>query len=251
MDATVSYVREKHLRKLKSAVADNLGVYLSGDSDWPAFFEGENFLRSSSIPMAGDLPARIRMPRDGNMMDAENCVIVYESLKGLTLQQAADERVWALLTHFELWDYVRRRWPLDPGNAEKAARSVRAHYFVSGVRGFFRDNGVSRLWWMGWIASRCPHFGIERTLEILLHQSDVRANLLERSSFGMSAEIFSAVMKRLGESYEGDRSLFERGTFREFMKRLNRAGGKVALNALEPERLDGLIADTLGGLPPA
>ena len=248
MSATVSYIRESQLRQLKNAVADNLGVYLSGNPDWPAFFEGESFLRRSSIPMGEDLAARVRMPRDGNTMDAENCAVVYESLKGLTLQQAADERVWAHLAHFGLWEYVRRRWPLDENKPEAAVRAVRNHYFVSGVRGLFRDNGVSRLWWMGWIASRCPHFSMEKTLEILLHQSDVRANLLERSSFGMSAEIFSAVMKRLGESYEGDRSLFERSTFREFMKRLNRTGGKVALNALEPERLDGLVSDTLSGI---
>lgn len=251
MTATVSYIRENQLRKLKSAVEDNLDAYLSGAPDWPAFFEGDNILRVSSIPMAEDLTARIRMPQDGKTMDAENCVIVYESLKDLTLQQATDERVWARLAHFDLWDYVQRRWPLDPNKREQAARSVRAHYFVSGVRGFFRDNGVSRLWWMGWIASRCPHFSIERTLEILLHQSDVRANLLERSSFGMSAEIFSAVMKRLGESYEDDKSLFERRRFREFMKRLNRRGGKVALNALESKQLDDLIAGTLSDIPSA
>lgn len=244
MTSTVSYIREKQLRKLKDAVEDNLGIYLSGTPDWPAFFEDEDTFRSSSIPMAEDLPSRIRMPQDEETMDAENCVIVYESLKDLTLQQATDERVWARLTHFDLWDYVQRRWPLNPNKPEQAMRSIRAHYFVSGIRGFFRDNGVSRLWWMGWIASRCTHFSIERTLEILLYQSDVRANLLERS-YGMSAEIFNAVMKQLGESYEGDKSLFERKRFRELMKFLNRRGGKVALNALEPKQLDDMISGAL------
>ena len=252
MSATISYIRENQLRKLKSSIEENLAVYRSGTPDWPAFLEDENFLRTSSIQMDEDMVARVRMPEEGDTRDVENCVIVYESLKNLTLQQASDERVWALLTHFGLWEYVQRRWPLDGIESEAAAiRSVRNHYFVSGVRGLFRDNGVSRLWWMGWIASRCPHFSMEQTLQILLHQSDVRANLLERSSFGMSAEIFSAVIKRLGESYEGDKALFERRVFREFMKRLNRRGGKVALNALEAGQLDGLIGDTLDGIQTA
>lgn len=251
MTVTVSYLRESHLKKLKGSIEGNLATYLSGDPDWPAFFEGEDFMRTSSIPMVADLAECICMPEKGDMKDAENSATVYKSLEGLTLQQAADERVWAYLTHFRLWEYVQRRWPLDAGKPEVAIRKIRAHYFVSGGRGFYRDNGIARLWWTGWIASNCLHFGIERTLEILLHQSDVRANLLDRSSFGMSVEIFSAVMKRLEESYEGDRSLFKRQRFRDLMKHLNRRGGKVALNALEPEQLDNLIAGMLGNISSA
>ena len=255
MVATVSYIRENQLRQLKSSVEDNLEVYLSPETpDGQAFFEvgeSESLLRSSSIPIAENLAERIRMPEDGNTMDAENSIIVYESLKDLTLQQATDERVWAYLTHFDLRNYVRVRWPQDrdPDNPERAIRNIRMHYFVSGVRGCFRDNGVSRLWWMGWIASRCQHFSVEKTLEILLYRSDVRANLLERSSFGMSAEIFNAVMKRLGESYEEEEQpLFKRSTFREFMKRLNRIGGRVALNALDPGQLDKLLGDIISDI---
>lgn len=253
MSTTVSYFREKQLHKLKIAVAENLEVYRTGNSDWPSFFEGEGFLHPTTIPMADDLV--LHMPKDKdkdknkgkdeNTMDAENCVLVYEALKNLTPQQATDERVWAYLTHFQFWEYVQKRWPL-PKDPEKAKRSVLAHYFISGSRGFFRDNAISRLWWMGWIASRCPHFAIERTLEILLHKSDVRANLLERSSFAMSEEIFNVVMKRLGESYDSeDKGLFERKPFREFMKRLNRRGGKVVLNALEEKQLDSLTVEML------
>lgn len=245
MTATVVYLRQKQLSKLKTAVKDNLDAYSLRSPDWHAFFNGEEYERFSTIKMAEDLPAQIRMPNDNNTMDAENCIIVYKSLRNLSPQQAADERVWAHFTHFGLREYVQRRWPLDKNDAKKKEQSVLAHYFASGARGLFRDNAVSRLWWMGRIADRCPYFSINKTLEILLYQADVRANLLERSSFGMSAEIFSAVIKWLEKSYNRNKLLFERNTFRDFMKHLNRKGGRVVLNALDENQLDKLISHIL------
>jgi len=249
MTATITYLRENQLAKLKTAIVANLDHYLSGEHDWPAFFDGEEYSRQSSIEMSEGLASRIQMPTERDLMDKENCLVVYESLKNMTPQQAADERVWAYLTHFELWEYTQRRWELDREDREKAIKSIRTHYFVPGARGLIRDNAVSRLWWMGQVANRLKQhdsaFSAENSLEILLHQSDVRANLLERSSFAMSIEIFGTVMRWLKNSYEGDKILFERENFRQFMKHLNRKGGRVMLNALSNNQLDKLIADIL------
>lgn len=244
---TIPYIRKNQLGKLRNAVKNNIELYKSEEPhDWNAFFGNEQFIRSSSIPVSEDIGSHIQMPENKDLKDAENSIIIYEALKDLTPQQATDERVWAYFTHFELWEYVQHRWPLKENAREEAAvRYIQAHYFLSGVRGFFRDNAVSRLWWMGWVASHCHHFNAEKTLEILLYQSDVRANLLERASFGMSKEIFSAVMKWLGKSYDGEKVLFQRETFRQLMKHLNRKGGRIMLNALKPKQLSDLIEKTL------
>lgn len=116
-------------------------------------------------------------------------------------------------------------------------------YFVSGVRGLIRDNAVARLWWMGHIASRCKDYGFEETLDIILSKSDVRANLLERSSLSMSEEIFGGVVRALGKSFYGNKKLYERGKFRLLMRWLNRRGGRIMLNSLNKKQLDKLIDD--------
>lgn len=249
MPATLTYFRESQLAKLKDSVENNSSTYLLGEPDWPTFFGSEEYLRPTRIEIAENLTDLIQMPIDKDLKDKENCIIVYEALKNMTPQQATQETIWAYFTHFELWKYTQKRWKLDKNDQEKAIQSIRTHYFVPSARGLIRDNAVSRLWWMGYVANHVAatdsNFNMDKILTILLHQSDVRANLLERSSFGMSTEIFSAVIRWLGKSYDGDQVLFDRGNFRSFMKHLNRKGGRVMLNALSKNQLNRLIKDIL------
>lgn len=257
MPSTLRYFRESALAHLKQNIEDNLEGYLEEGTDWESLFEGRPFRRPSSIEVDDELADSIQSPAEGASareraeLDGPNSIAVYNALRSLTPQQATHERIWAYLAHFDLQDYVRRRWPVASDDTEagrkRAQADIRAHYFVSGGRGLLRDNGVSRLWWMGWIAHRCIHFSEAKALEILLYRADVRANLLERSSFGMSPEIFNGVMKLLGESYETDeKALFGRAEFRGLMKLLNRSGGRIMLNALSPEQLDDVLQGLAG-----
>lgn len=177
--------------------------------------------------------------------DSKNIVVVFHALD-LSPQQASDERLWTYATHCLAKKYVARRWNKIPENDAKAVDYIVAHYFVSGVRGLFRDNAIARLWWMGQIASRCKDYELERVLQILLRPgvADVRANLLERHGLSMSAEVFSGVVRVLGRALDAhgkddtNPAIYERNTFRSFMKSLNRRGGRIVLNALNREQLD-------------
>ena len=84
---------------------------------------------------------------------------------------------------------------------------------------------------------------METTLNILLRDSDVRANLLERSSTSMSKEVFSGVIRVLGKSLEADNkpAIYKRKNFRALMKMLNRRGGRIMLNALGEKQLDDML----------
>ncbi len=243
----------ENLKIFKQWAADSLGSKLHEEDlsyyreDEPAWSEilGESFLHVTAIEYDGaKLVAEITLPKKDyrfGQADAEeggdasgdiaNAMLVFQTLQHLTPQQAADERVWLYLTHCKLWNYARARWPL-PADAEDLKRQVRLHYHVPNTnRSLVRDNAISRLWWMGYVANR-SNLGLENTLQILLYRSDVRANLLERPSLAASEEIFNGVMQLLSESYDDDRRMFARGEFRERMKTLNRIGGKRMLNAL-------------------
>ncbi len=222
----------------------DLDCYSSETSSWEEIL-GEGCLRETSIQFEGaELAREIVIPNalarsigtdpdDGEDAkgDIANAKLVFQSLQHLTPQQAADERVWLYLTHCPLWAYSRARWPI-PTDAQGRRKIVRLHYTpVNNNRSWFRDNAVSRLWWMGYVANR-SNLGLEDTLQILLFKSDVRANLLDRPGLGTSEEIFNGVIQMLLESYDGDRGLFERNAFRKCMKGLNRIGGRRMLNAL-------------------
>ena len=147
------------------------------------------------------------------------------------------------LTHFVCADYVAHRWLAKrPADHDRALQRARNHFFAHDARGLIRDCGVSRLWWLGRIATATHPDDPLLFLQIVLHRQDVRSALIERPSVsqnpGALREIFR-IMRRHWES--GDQKakalLFQREVFRAWMRGLNRRGGVVALDALPPKEL--------------
>ena len=85
---------------------------------------------------------------------------------------------------------------------------------------------------MASLCDRTDGLSLEEALACLLYQSDVRANIVERPTTSQNIRIFSAILKKLHDSYKNDKKLFERDRFREVMKWLNLAGGVKLLGAL-------------------
>ena len=139
---------------------------------------------------------------------------------------------------------VARRWlakrPATPG---QAARRVRNHFFARDNRAFIRDNGVSRLWWLGFIAHEVEPAAPHAFLELLLHRQDVRSALIERPSVSMNRQVLRGINAIMREYWEQDRALFERDVFREWMKGLNRRGGVVLLDVLTQAQLALLLRE--------
>jgi ribulose kinase len=82
---------------------------------------------------------------------------------------------------------------------------------------------------------------LERALRVFLHQTDVRANIVERPTTAQNVNILTSVLHKLDQSFEGDRSLYERERFRGTMKELNLQGGTKLLEILEAREVDKII----------
>jgi hypothetical protein len=135
------------------------------------------------------------------------------------------------LSHTLLLSYARARWPI-PADNEAAVKHIKTHFFCIGARGIERDNAASRLWWQASICSRVDSISFEEALTCFLHKSDVRANIVERPTTSQNIHVFSAVIRKLHESYKSDEQLFERKRFRSIMEELNLIGGVKLLAAL-------------------
>ena len=59
-----------------------------------------------------------------------------------------------------------------------------------------------------------------------------------------SVHLFSAIVKRLAQSFSGKQSLFERRAFRRFMMEINSAGGYRLLDCLPAAEIEQLL-DTI------
>ena len=136
------------------------------------------------------------------------------------------------------------RWLKDrPKKTEDAVRKVHNHYFATGNRGIIRDNAISRLWWLGKIAFDADPDDPRHFLTILLHRQDVRSALIERPSVSLNPGVLRRIYAVMREYWDGDRELFKRDAFRNWMTGLNRRGVVVMLDALPEDALDELLQE--------
>jgi len=230
-------LKKATVKDLYDSVPANLERYRIGDfahlkADPGLLIESQHEFDPSAL-------ALIHCTKDDDR-EVENCVAVWNALHWLSPYLARDERLWTFLTHVYLLEYSRTRWPI-PKDDETAIKEIRRHFFVSGGRGFERDNAVARLWWMAYLCDKAEGLSLHDSLKVLLYKYDVRANIMERPTTSQSIHVFSAVLKKLKKSYDGDKSLFEREAFRSAMRELNLIGGTKLLPALSSREVDHFV----------
>ena len=240
------FLRYAALEDLRDQVASNLSSYRSGnfnhievDGSW--WFEHEAQIDEEKL-------INLKSPAGQNLYEVENCELFYGAMKEISPYDARDERLWVYLTHTILLDYTRRRWVI-PSDDELAIAYIRKHFFARDKRQVERDNAASRLWWMAHLCARIPSVAFNDALKVFLFKSDVRASIVERPTSSQSLEVFGAIVNRLSTSLGGEQLLFERDTFRNFMRELNSVGGFKLLDCMTKKQvestLDVIIHDRL------
>lgn len=237
----VRYFTERSVDTLRSGIAEHLDWYYSRDGDladrWPESRESRVERRSAALT----LDDRRKKP---HLRDSDNALRVHDHLGALTPHEASEERLWVYLCHVECADYLRVRWlGKRPKKTEEAVGKVRNHFFARGARALIRDNGISRLWWLGKIAREVDPKDPEAFLRIVLFRQDVRSSLLERPFVSRNVGILREIHRLMKEYWESDRELFERERFRAWMRGINARGGVVLLDALSPGALRRLLEE--------
>ena len=239
----IRYYTSEALEHLRNSVDDNLDWYYSPNGVLPAALS-PNGVREANLPapsFEGNLTVGEGQPSDS---DVDNALVVFGELSQLTPHQASIERMWAYMCHCECPKYVATRWlshrPEDP---KEAARKVKNHFFAGGTRALIRDNGVSRLWWLGKTANEVAPEDPREFLTILLYRQDVRSALIERPSISMNKRLLRGIFNVMQEHWHDGRELFLRDVFRSWMVALNRRGGVVLLDALPEETLMSLLRE--------
>jgi Family of unknown function (DUF6339) len=238
----VKLLRERALVDLRSKVKANLDLYRTGNFEYLNLDPALSF--NSEVDLLEDEISKLRSPVGPQSFEAENCVTMLAGLPDLTPYQAADERLWTMLSHTVLLSHARARWPI-PSKPDEAEEHIRKHFFAQNYRQLERDNVGARLWWMGHLCARVKGMTLKQALDVFLFRSDVRANIVERPTTAQSVAVFSALLRKLGQSYNGKKKLFERNTFRSLMIQLNGLGGYKLLDALDAKSVENLIDDLL------
>ena len=242
-----------NLRLLKAArinalydqVESNLNIYRSGafdhiGADPTGYIEIPHEIDEEKLSL-------IKRGEEG-FKDAENCKLMYEALKGITPYLARDERLWIYMTHTDLLDYARKRWPIPTDDAE-AVKHIRKHFFIEDARGFETANAASRLWWISFMCSRVTDLDLEVVLKTLLRVDDFRAAVAERPTTALSPQVFSSIIKVFNESYKGDQKLFNRHVYRPLMVNINLIGGVKLIEIMDENYMKKIIVDNMPAVP--
>ena len=162
-----------------------------------------------------------------------------KALAELTPALANEERVWVRLAHLEGFEYSRARWLETESDANLPA-AIATHMFAATQTGIRDDHALSRLWWNYRIAKTCLPDDTDTALNLILKSADIRSNFVERIWMTSRQSIASAVLRAMQSDpwiTDGDMN------FRVFMKTLNRLGGGIVFEALNPAEIDRFVAD--------
>ena len=237
--AQLRYYTAKAVEELRRSVQDRLDWYYAPARNRPRLSPVD--VRESRLS-AADLTSLTVNPVRPSNTDGGNALTVYQGLSELTPHQASDERLWVYLCHQERPEYVAGRWlNARPAEDAKAIQEVKNHFFAVGNRALIRDNGLSRLWWLGKIATDVAPEDPHEFLNILLHRQDVRSALIERPSVSMNRQVLRVIYQEMQRHWSNGGQLFERETFRRWMRALNRRGGVILLDALPDKALADLV----------
>ena len=234
----ISLMREALVYDLTRDIEQNLEKYRTGDFQYLTS-DSSNFIETDFDINEQEL-AKIEVV-DGDLNEVQCCLGTFNGLPKISAYLARDQRLWVFLTHIVLLNYTRQRWPI-PQDKEQAIKHIKAHFFASGARGIERDNAISRLWWMASICNKVEGLTLEKSLTAFLYQSGVRADIIERPTTSQNVVLLSTVIRKLDQSYHGDKELYGREKFRTVMKGLNLQGGIKLLEVLEPKEVEKIVA---------
>ncbi|MBE7476011.1 MAG: hypothetical protein B6D44_00325 [Ignavibacteriales bacterium UTCHB2] len=231
------YYTEELISKIENG---NFSEYLS-DSPFP--YENKMPPGESTIEVNENFSLKLPLS-SAELYDMENSISLYSEFKSITETQASDNRLWTYLSHINLWEYMRKRWPAEKLGEESedlfdelSVKNRQANFIISRYhlktpnRRRLLRNGISRLWWYAHLTyddKRSDPFELTR---ILLAHQDKAQNLLERS-LGSDNKILVAVLEYL-KFNPG----LTREQVRDKIKEINLVGGVKNLHLLEQNEI--------------
>jgi Family of unknown function (DUF6339) len=246
--STLKVFKESVVNSLRELLKTDVSRYQL-DTPWvEQLFPARALFATTKL---ADLPDDLLiMPEGDEKFDLENSERLYSALRGLTLTQAADPRLWTYLTHVKYWRYMRKRWPIKEGaDASAVSGSIVSRYFLVGdkARSLTR-NGIARLWWAG---HTCYSPGVKQSdfayAKALFATQDVYASLMERA-FSKNRKIIQPVLSVLTKEFEKGSPFDDRDQVRDLGKHLVLLGGAMVLDILDPVTIEGIVEKFIGDL---
>jgi hypothetical protein len=183
------------------------------------------------------LDATLIDPADIAASDPIQSPLFYQAISSLSPALATDERIWTTLSLGRFNDYTKARWQKIPEPEEKARNWIKAHWLCgSNNRAKFRDNSISRLWWMGRVSHSIPGWAASDVAKLMITSTDYRQQLLDRTTSFTAIGVAKAILE-ISLVLKSQEKTLSRIQFRSVMKEVNFVAGRANLATLSDRQL--------------
>lgn len=230
---SLEFLSREATDKLARDVGTNLEAYRSGNT---GVLIRNNDCRLSRVESVAE--PNLLDCNGQPLPDTEGAKQIFQWLSTLTPVQAADERLWVLLTHRTFESYVNKRWGDSLQKSKQPGDLIHDRWFFRGVglRRFFH-NAVSRLWWFAYVTYDDKRANPFELTEVLLSLQEIQVAFLERS-IGSCKPLLRTVLEVVQEHDATLRKTQNRGdVIQEWAKEIRLLGGAYVLDAVPPDRL--------------
>lgn len=225
----------EHIKVFTSKFLQQLGQRLQSEDVIHGYIAGKTPSFSASDIKDTILEVEILPKLDADLSVFENAKILFETLRGLDLTMASDQRLWAWLAHVPFMGYMAKRWPVADQPKEKRAQYIAQHWFVETQTGrSYLRNSIALLWWgahMTYDEKRDDPFELTHEFFALYEYTRQLSGSLGKSdSFVHILLDFISNNPKYFEQFKEDK-------VRALMRRLNFVGAYRILPALDEKNL--------------
>jgi hypothetical protein len=227
---TMAYRRTAEVQKPLSELIVSLDLTLV-DSPYEVILPSNELEYGTEWSTGGKLP-----------LASSNALTIYQMLPEFAPAHASDERLWVTLTWGNFFEYATKRWIV----ADEDARitNYKNHWFGGGTRAGWRDQAVSRLWWVGYFAHNSG-LSVQDSLRVLYWNSEFLNSFLGHPRTVASTRIRSQLMNLIASDYINKDVDFDRDWMRKMMKELDFRGGAMEIDSLDDKELSVFIKEIM------
>jgi hypothetical protein len=182
-----------------------------------------------------------------NNGDRNNVFLMHKGFSALSPAVATDERIWVTLAFGHLCDYAEFRWPMNKYTSTKSAltNGLMNKRFAATSRIRWRENAISRLWWLGHYAESFSDLDSAKVADVMFLNSDALSNLLGRPAIANDRTLATHIISVVHDYYFSQEARdFDRNSFRKFLKEIDLRSGRYIMGALEQEMLASIVKDS-------
>ena len=177
--------------------------------------------------------------------DVDAAITLYEALPDLNCLFASHGPFWTHLSHFELFDYMKKRWPnivknIDdsPKDVVQSINYIKKYWFYHGPM----NSWLSSLWWSVYMTKDDSREDPYELTRVLFYQEDLRTRTLGTYMIFRHEPARIAILEFLRDNREGILKNDFQDKVRYLMKALNLLGGSKQLAYMDKDYFENYLS---------